>query len=191
MIETKIRAFIQEIHQLPNEVFEDFKKQLQRQELPKGYFLHTEGRICENIWFIESGLARHFWVDENGKERNIWFTTENSITTDTTSFFNKSISHENIQLIENSVVFKISAERITELQNKYHAFCLWFIKMLEKHYFNQIEQRIEELQFLDAAERYKTLLEKNPSFNQRISLGNLASYLNISQETLSRIRSKK
>ena len=88
-------------------------------------------------------------------------------------------------------MFKISYKSIIELQNKHHSFCLWFIKMLEKCYFNQIEQRIEELQFFDAKERYKTLLEKNPSFAQRISLGNLASYLNISQETLSRIRSNK
>ncbi len=191
MTNTKIQTFIQGIYQLPDEVIQNFKKHLQRQDLPKGYFLHREGQICENFWIIESGLVRHFWVDENGKEKNIWFAAENSITTDTTSFFNQTISHENIQLIEDSIVFKICYESIIELQNKHHSFCLWFIKMLEKHYFPQIEQRIEELQFLDATQRYKILLRKNPSFSQRISLGNLASYLNISQETLSRIRSNK
>lgn len=191
MRDTKIQTFIQNIYELPVEVYNDFTRQMQRQDLPKDCFLHREGRICENIWIIESGLVRHFCFDEKGREKNTWFTAENTITTDTTSFFNQTISSEYIQLIEDSIVFKISYESIIELQNKHHSFCLWFIKMLEKYYFNQIEQRIEELQFFDAKERYKILLEKNPTFGQRISLGNLASYLNISQETLSRIRSNK
>jgi len=191
MTDAKIQAFIQDIYELPVAVYNDFIQQMQRQDLPQGYFLHREGRICENIWIIESGLVRHFCFDEKGREKNIWFTAEKTITTDTSSFFNQTISYENIQLIEDSIVFKISYKSIIELQNKHHSFCLWFIKMLEKYYFHQIEQRIEELQFFDAKERYKTLLERNPSFNERISLGNLASYLNISQETLSRIRSKK
>lgn len=191
MLATKVETFIQEIFSLPDVVLQDFKQQLQRHDLPKDYFLHRNGSICQNLWIIESGLVRHFWVDENEKEKNIWFSAENTITTDTTSFFNQATSSENIQLLENSIVYSISYDQLIDLQNKHHSFCLWFIKMLEKHYFHQIEQRIDELQFFDATERYSMFVENNPTLIQRISLGNLASFLNVSPETLSRIRGKK
>jgi CRP-like cAMP-binding protein len=63
--------------------------------------------------------------------------------------------------------------------------------MVELHYISQIEDRISDLQFLDAKQRYSKLLEQHPDITNRVSLGHIASYLNITQETLSRIRSAK
>jgi CRP-like cAMP-binding protein len=62
---------------------------------------------------------------------------------------------------------------------------------VELHYIAQIEDRLTDLQFLDAKQRYQKLLSLYPDITNRISLGNIASYLNITQETLSRIRSGK
>jgi CRP-like cAMP-binding protein len=62
---------------------------------------------------------------------------------------------------------------------------------VELYYISQIEDRIADLQFLDAKERYQKLLNLCPDITNRISLGNIASYLNITQETLSRIRAGK
>ncbi|NBO61806.1 MAG: Crp/Fnr family transcriptional regulator, partial [Flavobacteriia bacterium] len=61
----------------------------------------------------------------------------------------------------------------------------------ENFYVHQIEDRISDLQFLSATQRYEKLLAQYPSISQRISLGHIASYLNITQETLSRIRGGK
>jgi CRP/FNR family transcriptional regulator, anaerobic regulatory protein len=187
----KLKEFIQRFHPLPEEVLEELLSKFSLIELPANSYLLREGNICKDIWLIEKGLARHFNTDTKGKERNTWFASENSFTTEIFSLINKVPSFENIQLIEDSKVHKLSYSDILELQNKHHQFCIWYIKIIEEFHFNQTDKRINELQFLDATQRYNELLQHNPTFSQRISLGNIASYLNITQETLSRIRSKK
>ncbi len=186
-----IELFIQSFYQLSDEVIQELLSKLTSIELPANSYLLKEGSICKDIWLIEKGLVRHFNVDERGKERNTWFAAENSITTELHSLINQEPSPENIQLIEDATIFKISYSEILQLLNKHHEFCIWYIRVIEHFYFRQTDRRVNELQFLDATQRYKALLQNNPSFSQRISLGNIASYLNISQETLSRIRSKK
>ncbi|WP_228527929.1 Crp/Fnr family transcriptional regulator [Pararhodonellum marinum] len=188
---TKMEESIQSIFQLPQVVLAEVCDAFKPLDLPKIFFLLRSGKICHNIWFVQSGLTRHFYVDDRGKERNTWFTVENNFTTDIPSLLNQQPARENIQLLEDSIIYAIAYSDVQKLQQKHHAFCIWYIKMLENNYFHQIEQRIDELQFMNATERYFNLLKKEPSFSQRISLGNIASYLNISQETLSRIRNEK
>ncbi len=188
---TKIQTFIQRFHTLPTEVLKELLSKLILLDLPANSYLLKEGKTCEAIWFVEEGLIRHFYIDKKGKERNTWFTAENTITTEISSLINTLPSTENIQLIEDSIIYKLNYADISELLNKYHQFCIWYIKTIEHFHFKQTDKRITELQFLDATERYKELLLHNPTFIQRISLGNIASYLNITQETLSRIRAKK
>lgn len=188
---TEIQKFIQSFHLLPEEVLNELLTKLTLLELPTNTFLLKEGKTCEDIWFIEKGLVRHFYIDDKGRERNTWFSAENSITTEITSLLNKLPSNESIQLLENAIIYKLKYSDITELLNKHHQFCIWYIKIIEHFHFKQTDRRINELQFLDATERYNELLLHNPTFIQRISLGNIASYLNITQETLSRIRAKR
>jgi CRP-like cAMP-binding protein len=187
----RIQTFIQSFHTLPTEVLEELLSKLFLLELPSNSYLLKEGKICDCIWFVEEGLIRHFNIDEKGRERNTWFTAEENITTEISSLINKMPAKENIQLIEDSIMYRLSYTDISELLNKHHQFCIWYIKIIEQFYFKQIDKRINELQFLDATGRYHELLLHNPTFNERISLGNIASYLNITQETLSRIRAKK
>ncbi|MGD1842837.1 MAG: Crp/Fnr family transcriptional regulator [Thermonemataceae bacterium] len=190
-MDTDVTEFIQGVWELPKEVLEEFCKSFQLLDIPKDYFLLREGKVCKHIWVIHRGLVRHFYTDEKGKERNTWFSAEYSFTSNVISLLNQNASRESIQLLEDSIIYAIPQATITALQQKHHSFCRWYIKMLESFYFAQIDQRVDELQFLNATERYHNLLERAPTFSRRISLGNISSYLNISQETLSRIRSGK
>lgn len=186
----RIQTFIQSFHILPTEVLEELIAKLTLLELPSNSYLLKEGKICEDIWFVEEGLIKHFKIDDKGRKRNTWFTPEQTITTEISSLINNLPSKESIQLIEDSVIYKLSYVDVLELLDKHHQFCIWYIKIVEQFHFKQTERRINELQFFDATERYQELLMNNPSFSQRISLSNIASYLNITQETLSRIRAK-
>jgi CRP/FNR family transcriptional regulator, anaerobic regulatory protein len=183
-------TFIDNIFILPTEVLNEFLDKFKETHYPKNSFLLKEGNVCKHVWLIEKGLVRQYYMDD-GRERNTWFSSENSVITDIPSLFNNEAAQENIQSIEDSIIYRISLVDILELQEKHHTFCLWYIKMVEKFYFSQVENRIEQLQFYNATQRYEALLQMNPTFSQRISLGNIASYLNISQETLSRIRARK
>jgi CRP-like cAMP-binding protein len=122
---------------------------------------------------------------------NTWFSLDTQIITDTTSLVNQTPSQESIQLLEDSEMYAIEYNAIQTLLTKHHSFALWYIRLVELHYISQIEDRISDLQFLDAKQRYQKLLNIYPNITNRISLGNIASYLNITQETLSRIRAGK
>jgi len=186
-----VKDFILHIHPLPQEILEDVILHFQHMEYPKNYMLLRQGKVCKNLWFMTKGAVRYFYTSDNGKEMNTWFSLDEQIITDAPSFVNQHESHETIQLLEDSELYAIDYESIQKLLQKHHAFALWYIKLVEIHYVSQIEDRITDLQFLDANQRYQKILHQFPNITNRISLGHIASYLNITQETLSRIRAGK
>jgi CRP-like cAMP-binding protein len=186
-----LEEFIQTIYLLPQEVLEDVLGHFQHMEYPKNYFLLKSGKPCKHLWFMINGAARYFYTNDQGKEMNTWFSLDTQIITDTTSFVNQEPAQESIQLVEDAELYAIDYLAIQLLLNKHHSFALWYIKLVELHYVSQIEDRLTDLQFLDAKQRYQKLLSIYPDITNRVSLGNIASYLNITQETLSRIRAGK
>lgn len=182
---------INNIYLLPQEVLDDFLEHFQHLEYPKNYFLLKPGKTCKHLWFMTKGAVKFFYTNDQGKEINTWFSLDTKIVTDTTSFVKQEPAHESIQLIEDSELYVIEYTAFHNLLKKHHSFALWYIKLVELHYVSQIEDRLSDLQFLDARQRYQKLLKMYPDITNRISLGNIASYLNITQETLSRIRVSK
>lgn len=190
-MKVSLEDVIQTIYLLPEQVLEEVLVNFQHLEYPKNYFLLKSGKPCKHLWFMTKGAARHFYTNEQGKEMNTWFSLDTQIIVDTTSFVKQEPAHESIQLIEDSEMYSIEYAALQVLLQKHHSFALWFIKLVELHYVAQIEDRIADLQFLDAKKRYQKLINLNSGITNRVSLGNIASYLNITQETLSRIRAGK
>ncbi|MBU3662981.1 MAG: Crp/Fnr family transcriptional regulator [Bacteroidetes bacterium] len=182
---------IQSIYLLPEQALKDVLEHFHHQEYPKNYFLLKPGKTCKHLWFMTKGVARYFYTNDQGKEMNTWFSLDTQIITDTTSFVKQEPAQESIQLIEDSEMYSIEYTALQALLQKHHSFALWYIKLVELNYVTQIEDRLSDLQFLDAKQRYQKLLNLYPEIANRISLGNIASYLNITQETLSRIRADK
>jgi CRP/FNR family transcriptional regulator, anaerobic regulatory protein len=190
-MDTKITAFIQGIYPLPKDILEEVILHFHHSEFPKSYFLLKSGKPCKHLWFMTRGAVRYFYTNEQGKEMNTWFSLDEQIITDTTSFVTQQPAQESIQLLEDSEMYSIDYAALQVLLQKHHSFALWYIKLVESHYVSQIEDRLADLQFLDAKERYQKILDIYPNITNRVSLGNIASYLNITQETLSRIRAGK
>jgi CRP-like cAMP-binding protein len=190
-MDTKIETFIQSIYPLSKDILEEVILHLQHLEYPKNYFLLKQGRPCKYIWFLVQGAVRYFYTDEDGKDSNVWFSLDTDIITDAPSFVSQKPSNESIQLLEDSELYAIERNSLYCLLQTHHSFALWHISLVEKHYVSQIEERISDLQFLNAKQRYEKFLAQFPNISNRISLGHIASYLNITQETLSRIRAGK
>ena len=186
-----LEDIIQHISPLPKNILEEVTVAFNPMEYPKNYFLLQQGRVCKHLWFMTKGAVRYFYTNGQGKEMNTWFSLDTQIITDAPSFVNQEPAQESIQLIEDSEMYAIDYAAIQMLLNKHHSFALWYIKLVELHYIPQIEDRLSDLQFLDAKQRYQKLLGLYPDITNRLSLGNIASYLNITQETLSRIRAGK
>jgi CRP-like cAMP-binding protein len=156
--------------------------------LAKNEYLLTQGQICRQLYFLEKGALRGFYTLD-GKEITHWFGFENDFVTSFHSFISNEPSVENIQLMEGSVLWAISKEELTGLFNQFHEIERLFRIAVEKYYI-RLEERFVNAQFKTARERYESLIKETPHILERVSLGYIASYLGISQETLSRIRSQ-
>jgi CRP-like cAMP-binding protein len=156
--------------------------------LPKNEFLLTEGKTCRHLYFLESGAVRGFY-NLDGKEITHWFGFENDFVTSFHSFTTGQPAVENIQLLEGSILWSINKESITRLLGQYHEIER-VVRIAYEKYYIRLEERFVNAQFKTAAERYENLLEQTVHILERVPLGYVASYLGISQETLSRIRSR-
>ena len=156
--------------------------------LPKNEYLLTEGNICRHLFFLQQGALRGFYILE-GKEITHWFGFENDFVTSFHSFITQKPAVENIQLLEGSILWAISKETLSGLFNKHHEIER-LVRIVYEKYYIRLEERFVNAQFKTATERYENLLLQTPHILERMPLGHIASYLGISQETLSRIRSK-
>lgn len=161
---------------------------LQKSFVAKNDFLLKEGNICRHLYFVEQGALRGFY-NLDGKEITYWFGFENDFVTSFHSYTTGTVAVENIQLIEGSIVWSIDKTTLTNLLNEHHEIER-LVRIIYEKYYLKLEERFVNAQFKTARELYENLLQNNPHIIERVPLGYIASYLGISQETLSRIRSQ-
>jgi CRP-like cAMP-binding protein len=155
---------------------------------PKNELLVAEGKICRHLYFLEQGAMRGFYNLE-GKEITHWFAFENDFVTSFHSFITQQPAVENIQMLEGSILWSISKDTLSRLLNEHHEIER-LVRIAYEKYYIRLEERFVNAHFKTAAERYHALLEQAPHIVERVPLGYIASYLGISQETLSRVRSR-
>jgi CRP-like cAMP-binding protein len=158
-------------------------------DLPRGRTLIRASTICEYLYFIEEGLARTFYI-KNGKDVTDWLAGENSFVVSIISFLTQQPDRRSVELLERSVLWALSYKELEQLYEQSHEIER-LGRLLVSHGLILVQQRFDDLHFATAQERYQKLLYQNPSFIQRVPLHMIASYLGITQETLSRIRSQR
>jgi CRP-like cAMP-binding protein len=143
---------------------------------------------CDRIFFIDKGLVRGYYYDD-GKEITHWFAQEQEFATSFYAFITSKPASEHVQALEETEVIEIP---YNVLQHLYKTFpeTERLGRIITENYYIKLEERFLSLQFKTAKERYQKLLNSKPSLIQRVSLGQIASYLGITQETLSRIRAE-
>jgi CRP/FNR family transcriptional regulator, anaerobic regulatory protein len=153
----------------------------------KDYFL-TEGKICKEIGFINSGAFRIYYLSD-GKEINTQFVFENQFVVDYDSFLQEKPSRYFIQVLEDAeiVTFNLAA-----LQNAYNQSQNWerFGRIMAEYSYKITTQRVESFLFADGEQRYLELLKTEPQLFNRVPLYHIASYLGLERESLSRLRKK-
>lgn len=179
---------IQQHCKLSNPTLKSLEVALQKLELQKGDFLITEGKVCNHVYFLEQGCVRGFY-NLDGKEISYWFAFENNFVTSFFSFITRKPGVENIQLIEDCTLWAITYDDLQKLYTK-HPDMERLGRIMHERYYVMLEERFVSNHFKEARERYENLLTHAPHILQRVPLGYIASYLGITQETLSRIRGK-
>ena len=155
--------------------------------LKKGDFLIVSGKVVNHYYLVEEGFLRSFVLDVEGNEVTTNFYTKENMVLEEMSFFMKVPSKENIQAVENTVVWAKDFDTFQEHFHTSEKYREWGRAHLSKIFF-EFKQRSIEMITETAAERYKSLVENSPEILQKASLKHIASFLGITDTSLSRIR---
>jgi len=157
--------------------------------VPKDHMLVRGNSVSDYLYFIEKGIARIYYY-KNKKEVTEWIAMDQQFFLSITSFFERTPSHLIIQTLEPSEVYGIHHNDLMSLADKHHDIEKLLRKMVTGSLIlSQI--RMDSIQFETAQQRYERLLKVSPNIIQRVALTYIASFLGVTLETLSRIRSGK
>jgi len=151
--------------------------------------LVSEGAVGQYMNYVNKGCLRIYFLREDGQEATRHFAFENQFATGLASFITESPSLENLQVMEDSELLRISRKDFYYLLNVIPAWEKFYRYYLENAYINNLQIFQREIT-KDAGLRYKELLDRNPEVVRRLSNKVVASYLNMSPETLSRMKSR-
>ncbi|HTF82607.1 MAG TPA: hypothetical protein VL947_12810 [Cytophagales bacterium] len=174
--------------QLHPAIFSELEEVFVDKKFPKGAYLLRSNQICTSHFLIKQGIARKFYI-YNDKEitTEIYFHDDVAISLD--SYIMQKSGDVYIEALTELEVTIIDQGKFAEVKNEYPEVMM-LDKMFIEYYAVWFEQKLREFQTLDASQRYSRLVQREPQIVQYLPVTIVASYLNVSLETLSRIRSK-
>lgn len=158
-----------------------------RLELPRKHLLIEGGKLDRNVYFIEKGFCRSYCL-RDGKEVTIWFSREGDMTFAMKDLYRNQPGYEYVELLEDCTLYAISVEKLNELYRTNIEIANWS-RVAHQECLMQIDQIYIDSLYLSAKDRYDKLIEKFPDLLQRANLGHIASFLGMTQQSLSRLRS--
>lgn len=159
----------------------------QSKEINKNDFFLKEGRISNEYFFLENGFMRAFAHDTDGNDVTTNFYSANQVVFEVSSFFNRNLSKENIQATDDCTGWVITYEQLNNLFHSLPEFRDFGRAILVKG-FSSLKVRVLSMITETAEQRYDALLKTNPEIFQHAALKHIASYLGITDTSLSRIR---
>lgn len=156
----------------------------------KNQILIHQNKICKKLFFVEKGCLRVVSIRDDGQEWTRQVAIEDSFITIFPSFIEQTISGSYLQAIETSEVLYISHYDFKKLIISVPEWGELYTRILEQTYVDSVK-RIEKLIAMNGKHLYEDFKTNHPDLFKRLSNKNLASYLGISQETLSRLKTKK
>ena len=184
----KIEAFIRTIVQPNEEEWEAFTEIVRFKELRKKDMLLEEGKICNFIAFLNTGVIREY-AFQNGREATVDFVSEGQFASDYQSFIMRSPSKQYLEALTDVELLILSREGINGLYDKYK---VWerFGRLIIEKIFCVNEAKRKKLIATTHEEQYRDFASAYPQIVQQVPQYYIASYLGLTPEHLSRIRKK-
>ncbi len=183
----KLFKYFQKYHNLSYESREALEANCSLVFIKKGENLQSFGQTCKTIYFINKGIARIYYY-KDGVDITESFSFEGEVIARVESLFTGNPSQKAIQVLEDTELVVINASQLFGLYDVHPQIERLFRLIFEAGYVETVN-RIESIQFHSAEERYLALMKK-PQLLQKIPLKHIASYLGITQVSLSRIRAQ-
>ena len=160
---------------------------LKQKTIRKRQFLLQAGEVSKYETFVVKGLLRAYTVDKSGYEHVVMFAMEDWWISDLYSFLTQTPASQHIDALEDTEVFLIEKNDLEKLYLQAPGFDRFFRILLQNAYVAN-QQRILSSISQTAEEKYLAFIKKYPSLEQRVPQHQVASYLGITPETISRIR---
>lgn len=155
----------------------------------KGELVHDAAKVCTKSYFIQKGLMRTFFI-RDGKEISEYFPAEGEWSNSPRSFRTRKPDIYYIDAIEDTEVFCLHVNDLMYLFDNFPEMER-YARLSMGTVFGHLLERITSMRFTSAKEKYSHFMATYHNIHHRIPLGMIASYLGITQETLSRIRAEK
>lgn len=178
----EFKAYQRKIYPLSDDALELLLQETEEVRFRKGEQVLTAGRKQGAVYFVQEGFAR-VYILRDGKDMTLWFTGPGEMMAG-------SVGGMNAEVLEDSVLLKISARRLEELFRQSLELANWGRKLAE-HYLSEYEHYFICYSGTEARMQYERLIREYPDLIQKVPLKHIASYLQITPQSLSRIRAKK
>jgi len=182
-----LRTHIDKRVNLTDEEFAAIFKFFIPKKLRKRQFLLNEGEVCKHIGFVNSGCLRQYTIDSKGAEHIIQFAIEDWWVSDLNSFLSGKPATDNIDALEDSEVLLLEKSARDELLNSCPKMEKFFRILIEANHV-ATNERISDSLSTSAEERYLNFIKTYPKIFEQVPQNQVASYLGITPQSLSRIR---
>jgi len=156
----------------------------------KGEVLIREGQIVKKTFFVTSGCLRSYCIDKNGKEHTLQFAIKDWWISDYIAIHTDKLATLTVECLTDSTIIEFNAKQLDEIHTLFPEFESYQRHNLERHVVSLHQRILNQLQ-LNASERYDLFLKQYPDIEQHTKNFHIASYLGITQQSLSRIRVEK
>ncbi len=187
MNKDKLREYMQSVNSIPDYKIIELTEDFEYLSFPKYTFLIKENKIIEQTYFLEIGYIRSFTLDKDGLEVTTNIYSAPCFVNDFTSFFKQLPSTQNYQTITSCKCWTMKLKKVEYYFHHSPEFREFGRLLILEHYDNLNERMLGMIK--DNAEtRYLKLLSKHPDIFQNVPLKIIASYLGVTDTSLSRIR---
>ena len=156
----------------------------------KGEVLIRQGQTVKKIFFVTGGCLRSYCIDKNGKEHTLQFAIKNWWISDYIAIHSNEAATLTVECLTDSNIIEFNAKKLDGIHSLFPEFEPFQRKNLERHVVSLHKRILNQLQ-LTAPERYDLFLEQYPDIEQYTPNYHIASYLGVTQQSLSRIRVEK
>jgi CRP-like cAMP-binding protein len=187
-VEKKVLTqFLNNWPQLNGAAIDAIALEFKQRDLKRGELLLQAGKVADEYLFLEQGFIRSYLFDTEGNEITMNFYSQNEMVFEVASFFQRSPSQENFEATTDCTGWVLTYERLNHLFHTLPEFRDFGRAILVKGF---ISFKLRTLAMINktAEERYELLLKSNPTIFQHASLKHIASYLGVTDTSLSRIR---
>lgn len=185
----KLLSYLKSVRPMSEALAHHLASIIETKAVPKKEFLLRKGRVCNHIYFVESGLLRCYY-ELHDADVTSWLMKEGNVIIAVRSFFNQTPSLETIQALEETVLHGISFAQLQDTYERFPEFN-YHGRVLSQRYYELCDERLYALRMQRAQERYEYLMATQPALFARVPAKYIASYLGITNETLSRIRAQQ